>query len=86
MDKTDRFYYKANSSPNITARESKYSPAVNEDIESNPKDIKIFDTSMFKSSLRIREAIIDKIDMNIDARRGLVTYTEYLRGAQSTPK
>jgi hypothetical protein len=52
----------------------------------NPKDIRIFDTSMFKSGINFRDAINERVVIDKDASKGLVSYAEYLRGVQSVPK
>lgn len=93
LDQTDRFYYSTHAATNENCsqqtennREAAKYDEVEEVEEFNPKDVKIFDTSLFKAGLRFRDNINERITLDKDATKGLASYTEYLRGAKSTPK
>jgi hypothetical protein len=93
LDKPDRFYYVNFKEPdtNHAKKDTFVDTSAEEEEEEdegrfNPKDIRIFDTNMFKSGLKFRDAINERVVIDKDASRGLVSYADYLRGVQSFPK
>lgn len=94
MDKPNRFYHvhydnndvSGRSTENADSEDTDKDMNEDEDDQFNPKATKIFDTSMFKSGLNFRNAINEKVTVDKDATKGLVSYPEYLRGAVSSPK
>ena len=93
LDQTDRFYYSkytatsenCNQHAENSREATKYDEVEDVD-EFNPKDVKIFDTNLFKAGLRFRDNVNERITLDKDATKGLAPYTEYLRGVKSTPK
>jgi hypothetical protein len=92
LDIPNRFYHNNNIEDNILQKSSEKNAAVDNNGTSDtsnyfsPKDVQIFDTSIFKSGLKLRESIGEKSAVHNDARKGLVSYCQYLHGAKSAPK
>lgn len=91
MDRRERYYYRSyhNDSKEtvVSDADGTHTKVEEEEDEGfSPKNVQIFDTSMFKSGLNFRNSINERIIVDKDATRGLVSYTQYLHGELSSTK